>query len=141
VAEISLYVLIVSLLLAIGMQVYSILKIQEVYRKTKGVIRYKHDLLAVKEVINLNMKLAVLYLGLFGLLIIAVVVHFIQGMALQGIAILFIFGIITLPVGFIGKYFENKIRSMNVQADDQNISDTFQRYLVQWKQARFTLPD
>jgi hypothetical protein len=141
VAEISLYVLIISLLLAIGMQVYSILKIQEVYRKTKGVIQYNHDLLAVRQVINLNMKLAVLYLILFGLLIIAVVIHVIQNMALQGIAILFIFGIITLPVGFIGKHFENKIRSMDVRADDQNIAEIFQRYLTQWKQARFTLPD
>jgi hypothetical protein len=139
--EISLYVLIISLLLAIGMQVYSILRIQTVCHKTKGVIRYNHDLLAVKDVINLNMKLAVLYLILFGLLILAVVIHFIQGMMLQGISILFIFGIITLPVGLIGKHFENKIKSMSVQTDDQNISETFQRYLIQWKQARLTLPD
>ncbi|KPJ71145.1 hypothetical protein AMJ52_09000 [candidate division TA06 bacterium DG_78] len=82
------------------------------------------------------MKLAVLYLILFGLLIIAVVMYFVQD-----ITILFIFGIITLPVGLIGKYFENKIKSMDVRADDPNIAETFQRYLVQWKQARFKLPD
>jgi glucan phosphoethanolaminetransferase (alkaline phosphatase superfamily) len=140
-AEISVYVLIVSLTAAISMQVYSILKIQEVYRKTKGLIQHHHDLLEIKEVINLDMQLAVLYLVLFGLLIVAVVLHFMQGMAVQGIAILFIFGIITLPVGLFGKHFENKIKSMEVKSDDPKITETFQRYLVQWKQARFTLSD
>jgi glucan phosphoethanolaminetransferase (alkaline phosphatase superfamily) len=133
--------LIVSLTAAISMQVYSILKIQEVYRKTKGLIQHHHDLLEIKEVINLDMQLAVLYLVLFGLLIVAVVLHFMQGMAVQGIAILFIFGIITLPVGLFGKHFENKIKSMEVKSDDPKITETFQRYLVQWKQARFTLSD
>jgi glucan phosphoethanolaminetransferase (alkaline phosphatase superfamily) len=140
-AEISIYVLIMSLVAALSMQVYSILKIQEVCRKTKGLIQRQHDLLEVKQVINLNMKLAVLYLVLFGLLIIAVVLHFLQGMAVQGITILFIFGVITLPVGLFGKHFENKIRSMKVTSDDPKITETFQRYLVQWKQARFTLSD
>lgn len=140
-AEISLYILIVSLVASVGLQVYSIFKIQELFGKTKGVIQYNQDLLAVKAVINLNMQLAVLYLVLFGLLILAVIMHFIQGMPTQGIAILFIFGIITLPVGLIGKHFENKIRSMDVRSNDPNITETFQRYLIQWKQARFKLPD
>jgi hypothetical protein len=54
---------------------------------------------------------------------------------------LFIFGIVTLPVGLIGKKYEKRIKTMQVQADDPEIAVKFQQYLKQWNEARFQLPD
>jgi len=140
-AELSGYVLYGGILIAVGMQVYSIMKIQELYRKIKGVIQSRQDLLGVKEVISLNMKLAVFYLVLAGLIVLTVIILIMQGMAGRGFGMLFIFGIVTLPVGLIGRHFEKKIKSLTVQSTDPEIAKILERYLVQWKEARFNLPD
>lgn len=141
IATMLLYILIITFVACIGLQIYSISKIQILLRETKTVIRCRRDLLAVKDVINLNMKLAILYIVLFiGVFIIAVHL-FVTNSPLSGAAILFIFGTITLPFGLIGKHFENKIKSMEIQSSEPDIEETFKRYLVQWKQARFKLPD
>ena len=137
----SLYILIVAILVAVGMQGYSITKIETLIRRTKGIIRYRPDLAEVKEVINLNMKMAVVYIVLFVIFFIIIARIFIGGRPFQAITILFLFGIITLPIGLIGKHFENKIRSMRIESDDKEIATTFERYLVQWKEARWKLPD
>jgi len=55
--------------------------------------------------------------------------------------ILFLFGIITLPVGFIGKRFENKIKTMEVESTDPQIKERFERYLKQWNKPHLQLPD
>lgn len=136
------YVVAVFIILAVGMQVFSIRKIEEVYRKTNGVIRTRQDLLAVKEPINLSMKLAILYIGLFILFIIILALSFIHGTPLSHVALsLFIFGIVTLPIGLIGKQHEKKIKSMQVQSDDPEIAKKFEQYLAQWNEPRFQLPD
>jgi O-antigen/teichoic acid export membrane protein len=54
---------------------------------------------------------------------------------------LFIFGIVTLPVGLIGKRYEKRIKTMKVESDDPEIADKFQQYLKQWNEARFQLPE
>jgi len=140
-AQDTLYIMIFAILVAIGMQAYSITKIQSLIRSTKGVIRSRHDLIAVKEVINLNMQMAVIYIILYIIYFIIVARIFIGGRLFEAIAMLFVFGIITLPVGLIGKSFENKIKSMRVESDDKEIMQIFKRYLVQWKQAHWKLPD
>jgi len=140
-AEFSIYIFFIALFTAIGLQVYSIVKIEEVYQKTKGVIRFRHDLLAVRDVINLNMGFAVLYLIMFGLFFIFIVIIFINGMVLRAIIMLFLFGVITLPVGLLGKHYEKKIKSMEVQSNDPEIANTFRRYLIQWKEPRLKLQD
>ncbi len=137
----TLYIMIVAILVAIGMQVYSITKIQSLIRNTKGIIRSRHDLIAVKEVINLNMQMAVIYIILYVIFFIFAAKLFIGGRIFEAIAMLFVFGIITLPVGLVGKSYENKVKSMRVESDDKEIAQIFERYLIQWKQARWKLPD
>lgn len=132
----------IFIIIAVGMQIISIRKIEEVYKKTKGVIRTRQDLLTVKEPINLSMKLAIFYIGLFILFIIILAVSFIQGTPLSHVVLsLFVFGIITLPFGLIGKQYEKKVKSMQVQSDDPEIEKKFEQYLVQWNEPRFSLPD
>jgi hypothetical protein len=60
---------------------------------------------------------------------------------LRGALVMFIFGIVTLPLGLIGKQFEKKIRNMNVEADDPMIEQKFRKYLTMWDQPRFQLPE
>lgn len=140
-AELSGYVLFFGILVAIGMQVYSIMKIQGLYRQIKGVIQSRQDLGAVKEVINLNMKLAIFYFVLAGIIMLMVIILIVNGMPGRGFTMLFIFGIVTLPAGLIGKHFEKKIKSLSVESSDKEIAKTYERYLIQWKEARFKLPD
>lgn len=122
------------------MQIKSNRKNTEVFEKTRGVIKSRQDLLAVKEAIDLSMKLAVVYIGMFVLFIVLLAIFVARGTPLGHAALsLFIFGIVTLPVGLIGKRYEKRIKTMQVQADDPDITDEFQQYLKQWNEARFQL--
>jgi len=116
-------------------------KINSVYFRTNGVIKTRQELELVKDVINLSMRLAIFYILLFVLFLIFVVMLFINGAAGRAIGILFLFGIITLPIGLIGKHFENKIRTMEVQSEDPELATKFQHYLKEWNSARFQLSD
>lgn len=137
----SLFILIIAILAAVGMQGYSVAKIEAFIRRTKGIIRYRPDLIEVKEIINLNMKMAIIYIVLFIIFFIIVARIFSGGRPFQAITVLFLFSIITLPLGLIGKHFENKIKSIKIETDDQEIAKTFERYLVMWKEAKWKLPD
>lgn len=124
------------------MQIKSNRKNTEVFEKTRGAIKSRQDLLAVKEAINLSMKLAVVYIGMFVLFIVLLAIFVARGTPLGHAALsLFVFGIVTLPVGLIGKRYEKRIKTMQVQADDPDITDEFQQYLKQWNEARFQLSD
>jgi hypothetical protein len=59
----------------------------------------------------------------------------------QAALCLFVFGIVTLPVGLIGKSYDKKIKTLRVEAGDQQIAEKFQEYLKQWNEARFHLSD
>ncbi len=97
--------------------------------------------MAVKDAINLSMKLAVVYIGMFVLFIVLLALFVARGTSLGHAALsLFIFGIITLPVGLIGKRFEKKIKTMQVQANPE-IAEEFKQYLKQWNEVRFKLPE
>ncbi|MCK4526790.1 hypothetical protein KAW18_05415 [candidate division WOR-3 bacterium] len=136
------YLLITFILIAVGMQALSISKIQEVCRKTNGVLRSRQDLLLVKNLINLSMRLAILYIVFFVLFIIMLVIFVKNGTPFgQAMLNLFIFGVITLPVGLFGKKYENKIKTMEVQSVDLEIGRKFRQYLTQWDEPRFQLSD
>jgi cyanate permease len=136
------FVLIIFIAVAVWMQIKSNRKNTEVYEKTRGVIKSRQDLLAVKDAINLSLKLAVVYIGMFVLFIVLLALFVARGTSLGHAALsLFIFGIVTLPVGLIGKKYEKRIKTMQVQADDPEIAVKFQQYLKQWNEARFQLPD
>lgn len=134
--------LVVFILIAVGMQIYSNRKNAVVYSQTRGVVGSRRDLLAVKSAINLNMKLAVVYILLFVLFILLMGLSVARGGSLgQAALCLFIFGIVTLPIGMIGKTYEKKIKTMQVETDDPQIAEKFQQYLKQWGKARFGLSD
>jgi hypothetical protein len=124
------------------MQIKSNRKNSQVYEKANGVIKTRQDLLAVKDAINLSMKLAVVYIGMFVLFIVLLALFVARGTSLGHAALsLFVFGIVTLPVGLIGKQHEKRIKTMQVEADDPEIAKKFQQYLKQWNEARFQLPE
>jgi hypothetical protein len=128
--------------IAVCMQVISVRRIKEVSGKTKGSIRSRRDLTLVKGAINMSMRLAIVYIGLFIVFIVLLAVFVGRGTSIlmAGLS-LFVFGIVTLPVGLMGKKFEKRIRSMKVEVDDPTIAETYKRWLVQWDQPRFQLPD
>ncbi len=130
-----------SVLVAAGMQGYNIYRIEEFMRRTKGVIRYGPDLDHVKEIINLNMRMAILYIALYVIFFIIIALMFFGGERIQAVTIMFFFGVITLPFGLIGKHFEKKVKNLKIETTQPGIAETYQRWLVQWKEARFQLPD
>jgi len=136
------FYLVVFILIAFGMQIYSNRRNALVYNQTRGVIKSRQDLLTVKNVINLSMKLAVIYILLFVLFILLMGLSVARGGSLgQAALCLFIFGIVTLPLGLIGKSYEKKIKTLRVEGDDPQVAEKFQQYLKQWNEARFGLSD
>jgi hypothetical protein len=135
-------ILIVFLGIAVGMHVISSRKNIQVYKETGGVIRSPLDLQKVKEAINISMRFAMIYIGVFIVFIILLVVAWRSGESfINGVLAMFLFGVITLPLGFVGKHYEKKIRTMTVEADDPLIEQKFKEYLKMWDQPRFQLPD
>jgi hypothetical protein len=135
-----IYITVLFIIVAVGMQVSSIRKSEHIHKKTSGIIRTGQDLLSVKEVINLNMKLAISYIAMFVLFIIILIIAYFSGTRLGHIILsLFLFGVITLVVGLLGKTYEKKIKSMEVKSDDPEILRIYEQYLVQWKEPRFQL--
>jgi ABC-type Fe3+ transport system permease subunit len=136
------YTLAIFVIVAIWMQVKSNRKNADVYDQTRGVIKSRQDLLAVKSAISLSMRLAVIYIVLFVLFIMVLSIFVARGESLGHAALsLFVFGVVTLPVGLIGKGYEKRIKTMQVQTDDPEIAEKFQQYLKQWDKARFQLSD
>ncbi len=134
--------LVVFIIVAVGMQVYSNRRNVRVYEQLHGVIRSRQDLMAVRDAINLSMKLAVVYIVLFVLFVLLMGLAVMRGGSLgQAALCLFVFGIVTLPVGLIGKGYERKIKTLRVEAGDAQIMEKFQEYLKQWDQPRYRLSD
>jgi asparagine N-glycosylation enzyme membrane subunit Stt3 len=135
-------ILIVFLGIAVAMHVISSRKNIQVYKETNGVIRSQLDLNKIKEAINTSMRFAMIYVGLFVVFIVLLVLAWLGGEPfLRGTLVMFVFGIVTLPLGLIGKHFEKKIRNMNVEAGDPMIEERFRDYLKMWDQPRFQLPE
>lgn len=139
--QISLIILGCSVGIALIFHFYAVSKIKTALRETNGVIMSMNDLQIIKEVINLNMKLAVYYIVFFILLIVILGVLVINQLFKEAAMILFIFGVITLIVGLWGKAYENKIRNMEVKTDDPEVKRTFERYLTEWAEPRLGLSE
>lgn len=134
-------ILIIAVVVALSFQIPIIIRVQSAYKKTGGVIRTNWDLKRVKRVINLSMKLAIFYMVFFALLIIILIFLYIKWIGIEAFIVLFFFGIITLPMGFIGRHFEKKIKTMRVDSKDPQIKERFESYLKQWSKARFQISD
>ncbi|MBN1694864.1 hypothetical protein JW879_05645 [candidate division WOR-3 bacterium] len=137
--QISLIILGCSVLVALIFHFYAVSKIKTALRETGGMIMSMNDLEIVKEVINLNMKLAVYYIVFYVLLMVVLGVLVLNKLFGEAALILFLFGVITLFVGLWGKTYENKIRNMEVKTDDPEIKNTFERYLKEWGEPRLQL--
>lgn len=134
--------LVIVVLGAAGMQLYSNRRNAEVCNTIHGVIRSRQDLLAVKAAINLSMKLAIIYILLFVLFIILMTISVASGGSLGQAALsLFIFGVVTFPLGIVGKSYERKIKTLRVESSDPQIAGKFQQYLKQWNEPRWNLPN
>jgi small-conductance mechanosensitive channel len=137
--QISLVILGSAVVIALFFHFYAVSKIKTVLRETNGVIISMNDLEVVKEVINLNMKLAVYYIVFFVVFLIVLGVLALNKLFGEAAFVLFFFGVITLIVGLWGKTFENKIRNMEVKTDNPEIKETFERYLKEWGEPRLQL--
>jgi hypothetical protein len=131
-----------AIIIAALMHLYNIAKSRGLMRQTKGIIRTSRDLQLVREVINLSMQLAIYYIAM-SLLLLAVLAYLvISGLSfITAMVQLFVFGIITLPMGLIGKHFEDQVRRMEVRPPDPVLQETYDRFLAQWKEPRFKLTD
>lgn len=136
------YITAAFIAVAAAMQVTSIRKIEEVRRCCRGAIRSRQDLLLAKGAINLSMRLAIVYIALFGLFVVLLALT-VAGGAPVGRAVLnlFIFGVVTLPIGLIGKRYERTIRAMEVASDDPELRERFESYLSQWDKPKLQLSD
>lgn len=59
-------IFLVVFVIAIAMQIYSSRKGNELFKRTKDALKTHHGLLEVKALINMNMKMAIYYIGIFG---------------------------------------------------------------------------
>lgn len=137
--QISLIILGCAVGIALVFHFYAVSKIKTALKETNGIIASMNDLEIIKEVINLNMKLAVYYIVFFILLIVILGVLALNKFFKEAAFILFLFGVITLMIGLWGKTYENKIRHMEVKTDDPEIKNTFERYLTEWGEPRLQL--
>lgn len=132
----------IFILIALGMQFISSWKNHTVFQETRGIIKSRLDLDRVKAAINLSMRLAIIYIILFILFISLLGIFVLRGTPLLHASFgLFIFGIITLPIGLIGKLFEKKLRKMQVQSDDPKLAEQYASYLKQWDEPHFQLSE
>jgi len=120
-----------AIIIAALMHLYNIAKSRGLTQQTRGIIRS-----------SLSMQLAIYYIAM-SLLLLAVLAYLVMGGLSFATAMgqLFLFGIITLPMGLIGKHFEDQVRRMEIQPPDPALQETYARYLAQWKEPRFKLPD
>jgi small-conductance mechanosensitive channel len=137
--QISLIILGCSVLVALIFHFYAVSKIKTALKETGGMIMSINDLEIIKDVINLNMKLAVYYIVFFVLLIAVLGVLALNKLFKEATLILFLFGVTTLIIGLWGKTYENKIRNMEVKTDDPEVKKTFERYLKEWGEPRLQL--
>ena len=139
--QISLIILGCSVWVALVFHFYAVSKIKTALRETGGMIMSMNDLEIVKEVINLNMKLAVYYIVFFIVLIVILGVLALNKLFKEATLILFVFGVITLVIGLWGKTYESKIRNMEIKTDDPEVKETFDRYIKEWAEPRLGLSE
>lgn len=137
------YLSVVPILLAAVISILANTKMNGVVRALNGMIQSHGDLQPVKEAINFNKRMAMVYMVVwFGQ--IAALVSFV---ALQGISFgaaighFFAFGVLTLPFGLWSKSVEKRFKALKVTSGDPALNLTFQRWLVEWKKPGFAVRD
>ncbi len=123
--------------------VFVIAKTKATADEVGQTIRSIKDLDILKPTIDLNMKAAIILIATYLLYILAVAYFvFIEGMSLRVVSgHLFIFAITIIPIILYGKNVESTIRNLKLETDDPEVVETFHRWLKQWDQPRWRLPD
>ena len=136
-------VTVVVILAAWGMQVVNIRAMQSAWGQLEGELAGAEDLWLVRRAINTSMMLAVLYLGMsMAFFLFLIWAWFGAGMGMMALTgPVFVFGILTLPAGYIGKQYENKIRRLDTGSCGEEVLKTYSAWLNLWGKARFRLPD
>lgn len=129
------YLTVVPILSAAIMHAANTSRMNKTYAAIKGTIRTRMDLNLVRDAINLSMKLAVMYIALFGFVFLLRISIF------TGAAHLFVFGIVTLPLGLWSRMAERTIKTLQVESDDPEIEKKYREFLVKWEQPRIKLPE
>ncbi len=135
------YVLGAFIVLAVIMHVISMRKNIEVFDRVHGTIGSQQDLAMVREAINLSMQLAMVYIAVFIIFVAVLVILVLGGGSFwNAVLVLFVAGIVTLPLGLLGRKYEHKIKSLKIEGEDTELARTFATYLKQWGEPRFRLP-
>lgn len=129
------YLIVVPILSAAIMHAANTSRMNKTYAAIKGTIRTRMDLNLVRDAINLSMKLAVMYIALFGFVFLLRISIF------TGAAHLFVFGIVTLPLGLWSRMAERTIKTLQVESDNPEIEKKYREFLVKWEQPRIKLPE
>jgi len=134
---------VIPIFIAIMMFAFNSSKMASAYNALNGVIRTRQDIGIVRDAINVSMILAIVYMAMFAILI---VIGFIMMVGrnihpLVFFAHIFLFGLVTLPMGLIGKTFENRIKSLKIESTAPYVEEKFRDYLIQWDQPRLKLSD
>jgi hypothetical protein len=118
-------------------------KIKSVVEETGCSIRYDRDLQLVRDAINQNMMWAmgviVSYILVFVTLWYKVATG---GLKLSAAGFHFsALALITYVVGRYSKKLERELKNLRVISSDPKICDTYRRWVRQWDEPRFRLPD
>lgn len=137
------YLSAVPLALAVVISAMANLRMGATHKELGGRVRSRQDLQPVREAINLNKRLAWVFLAVwFGQIGVLAVMVFSGRTTFSGaLGHVFVFGVATLPFGLWSNVVEKKFRGMAVESEDPSVGQTWQRWLVEWKQASFSVKE
>ena len=137
------YLSIIPVCIAVVISIFATGKLSGVYNALNGSIKTSRDLEVVREAININMQMALLYIALWLVFLVILVLLVVRKTIPFPVAVghLALFGVLTFPFAIWSKSVEKKFKSMVVDTDQQGIAETFQRWLVDWGKPGFKLKD
>jgi hypothetical protein len=137
------YLSIVPAAVATGVGLAGGMRLEGVRSSLGGAVRTRSDLDLVRRAIELNMVLALAYIGLW-IASIAVLLWAVKSglTPIPGAAGHFlVLGLLTLPCGLWNRAVEKRFRAMAVEGSDPSIAETFTRWLGEWKKRPLGLSD
>jgi len=137
------YVSVVPLVLVAGLMVGNVIKSRSVLSLLNGTIRDEKDLRLVRGAINFSMIGAVVFLVIWGAMVLAIVALWVTGCISYNTALVhvFVYSVPGMIMGLGGRELSDKpIRSLTVTAEDPAVAERFELSLIQWREARLKLP-
>jgi hypothetical protein len=137
------YWTVVAALLCIGPAFAVTLKMKSTKEQINSTIRSHEDLMIVKQIINLSMITSVAMVVEIVLCVCFLVYCCLSGrIPLSAVpGHLMVFSLVMFIATPYFKKTEGDFKKIKIESDDPEIAQTFQRWLIQWRQARLKLPD